>query len=30
MNKYEDEEIIHLKNKNLEYLQFRVLNDYNV
>ena len=30
MNKYEDEEILHVKNGELEYLQFKALNKYNV
>lgn len=30
MNKYEDEEILHVKNGKLEYLQFKALNKYNV
>lgn len=30
MNKYDDKEIIHVKNGNLEYLQFKILNNYNV
>lgn len=30
MNKYEDEELVHIKNGELEYLQFKALNKYNV
>lgn len=30
MSKYEDEEILHVKNGDLEYLQFKVLNKYKV
>ena len=30
MNKYEDDEILHLKNGDLEYIQFKILNKYNV
>ena len=30
MNKYEDDEILHIKDGDLEYIQFKVLNKYNV
>lgn len=30
MNKYEDEIVTHIKHGNLEYLQFKILNSYNV
>lgn len=30
MNKYDNEEILHVKDGDLEYLQFKVLNKYNV
>lgn len=30
MNKYEDDEILHVKKGELEYIQFKVLNKYNV
>ena len=30
MNKYEDNEILHIKDGDLEYIQFKVLNKYNV
>ena len=30
MNKYEDDEILHVKAGGLEYIQFKVLNKYNV
>lgn len=30
MNKYDSEEILHVKNDDLEYLQFKILNEYNV
>ena len=30
MNKYDSEEIIHVKNGDLEYLQFKILNQHNV
>ena len=30
MNKYEDEEMLHVKNGDVEYIQFKVLNKYNV
>ena len=28
MNKYEDEEMLHVKNGDVEYIQFKVLNKY--
>ncbi len=30
MNKYDSDEIVHIKNGELEYIQFKVLNNYNV
>ena len=30
MNKYEDKEMLHLKDGDVEYLQFKTLNKYNV
>lgn len=30
MNKYDSKEILHVKNGDLEYLQFKILNEYNV
>ena len=30
MNKYDSDEILHVKNGDVEYLQFKVLNEYNI